>query len=63
MKVSVNVPCVTFLFGDSVTVELTAAPCRLSTEGETAQPEFGGPPEQLRLTDPVRPPRGVTVMV
>jgi hypothetical protein len=59
----VNVPWLTFLLADSVTVDETGLPCRLSTEGETEQVEFGGAPEQLRFTDPVKPLIGVTVMV
>ena len=62
MKVSGNVPWFTFLLDDSITVEEVGVPCRLSTEGETEHVEFGGPPEQLKLTTPVRPPIGVTVM-
>jgi hypothetical protein len=50
------------LFGERVTVDETGTPCRLSTEGETEHVEFGGPPEQLKFTVPVRPAIGVTVM-
>jgi hypothetical protein len=35
----------------------------LSTAGETEHVEFGGAPEQLKFTEPVRPLIGVTVMV
>jgi hypothetical protein len=47
----------------SVTVDFTDPPCRLSEEGETEHVVLGGPPEQLRLTVPVRPPMGATVIV
>jgi hypothetical protein len=32
-------------------------------EGVIEQSEFGGPPEQVKLTDPVKPPIGVRVTV
>jgi hypothetical protein len=63
VKVSVNVPWFTFLFADKVTVDETGFPCKLSTEGETEHVEFGGAPEQLRFTVPVKPLIAVTVMV
>jgi hypothetical protein len=63
VKVNVKVPCVTLLLGVRVTFDVTAPPCKLSTEGETEHWEFGGPPEQLSATFPVRPPIGVRVIV
>ena len=51
------------MLGESVTVEEVGTPCRLSAEGEMEQMEFGGPPEQVKVTVPVRPPMGMTVMV
>jgi len=62
VKVMVYVPCVQFLFGLSVTVDLTVPP-RVTTDGEIEHVEFLGFPEQLRLTDPVSPAIGVTVTV
>jgi hypothetical protein len=63
MNVSVNVPWVTFLLAINVTTDLIGCPCRLSTEGLILHVELAGAPEQLRVTEPVRPPIGVTVMV
>jgi len=63
VKVSVKVPWLTFLFAFKVTVDFAGVPCRLSTEGEIEQVEFCGAPEQLRLTEPVSPATGVTVIV
>jgi len=59
----VNVPWFTFLFDDSVTVDATGTPCRLSVEGDTEHEEFGGAPEQLKFTIPVSPLIGVTEIV
>ena len=63
VNVSVNVPWFTFWFADSVTVVVTAPPCRPTVDGETAQVELGGAPEQLRASGPVKPLTGVTVML
>lgn len=63
VNVSVNVPWFTFWAADSVTVDVTGAPCRLSVDGETVHVELGGVPEQLRATEPVKPLTGVMVMV
>jgi hypothetical protein len=63
VKVSVNVPWLTFWFADSVTVDEIGAPCRVSLDGETVHVELGGAPEQLRATEPVNPLTGVIVMV
>lgn len=62
MKINVYVPCVQFLFGLSVTVEVTVLPS-VTTDGDMAQEEFFGLPEQLNVTDPVSPPMGVSVTV
>lgn len=45
-----------------MTVDL-AVPPNVTTDGEMEHCEFFGLPEQLNVTEPVRPPIGVTVMV
>jgi hypothetical protein len=62
VKVNVNVPCVQFLLGLSVTVDLTVPP-NMTSEGEIEHVELVGLPAQLNVTFPVSPPMGVTVMV
>ena len=63
VKVSVKVPWFTFLFANSVTVDATGAPCKLSVEGETVHVELAGTPLQVRAIVAVSPLFGVKVMV
>jgi hypothetical protein len=46
-----------------VTVDVTEPPCKFADDGEIEHVVFGGPPEQLRLTAPVKPPIGVSMIV
>jgi hypothetical protein len=51
-----------FLFGDSVTVDVTE-PFTLTVDGESAHVELAGSPVQVRATEPVRPLIGAKVTV
>jgi len=62
VNVSVNVPWLTFIDANKVTVA-EAVPFNMTEPGLIMQVEVGGPPLQLRDTLPARPPLDVNEIV